>query len=324
MKSLKDVDFSGKKVLIRCDLDVLDENGDIKEHYRLSSCLETINYVLSNKGFAYICGHIGKTQTPNEKFSTKKLLPFFQNNLINSNFELMENLRFDSREEQNDENFAKELSLNKDIYINESFATSHRDHASITAITKFLPSYFGLHFESEIKNLNSVLQNPNRPLVVIIGGAKIESKKPTIDNFEKIADQILIGGKLMFEENLPNSTKIIKAFDSNNSMDIGESSIIEFEKYIKDAKTIFWSGPLGKIEDENYSKGTKKIVEAISDSGAFSIVGGGDTLAFIERNNLINKFSFVSVGGSALLEFLSKGSLIGISAILNSDGQKNS
>lgn len=324
MKSLKDVELSGKKVLVRCDLDVLDESGNIKEHYRLSSCLETLNHILSHQGFAYICGHTGKTQTPNEKFSTKKLLPFFNQNLINQNFEILENLRFDEREEKNDESLAQELASGKDIYVNESFATSHRNHASITTITKFLPSYFGFHFESEIKNLNLILQNPNRPLVIIIGGAKVDSKKPTIDKFLEISDHILIGGKLMFEEGISTNTKIIKGFDSNNGLDLGAESIEEFKKYIMEAKTIFWSGPMGKIEEDRYSVGTKKIVEFISKSEAFSVAGGGDTLSFLENNNLINKFNFVSVGGSSLLEYLSSQTLVGISALLNSDGQKNS
>lgn len=228
MKSLQTVDLNGKKVLIRCDLDVLDENGEIKETFRLSSSLRTINYILENGGFAYICGHIGKTQNPNLKFSTQKLSEFFSNNLKNNNYEILENLRFNEGEEKNDDSFAKELTLGKDIYVNESFATSHRDHASITGVTKLLPSYLGFHFEDEIENLKYVLDNNHKPLTVIIGGAKIESKKPTIDKFLNIADYILVGGKLSQEESLKNIQKIILASDSVDGFDIGEETIKKF------------------------------------------------------------------------------------------------
>lgn len=320
MKSLQTVDLNGKKVLVRCDLDVLDENGEIKEFFRLSSGLRTLNYILENGGIAYICGHIGKTQPPNEKFSTKKLENFFSQNLKNKNYEILENLRFDEGEEKNDDNFAINLAKGKDIFVNESFATSHRDHASITGITKHLPSYLGFHFEEEIENLKYVIENNHRPLVVIIGGAKIESKKPTIDKFLNIADYILVGGKLAFEESLKNNSKILVATDFVDNFDIGEETIKKFGEVIFECKTVFWSGPLGKIEDEKYQNGTLKIVDLISKSGAYSVVGGGDTLAFLENHNLTHKFSFVSVGGSALLEYLSNGTLVGLEAIKKVNG----
>lgn len=320
MKSLRNIDLSGKKFLVRCDLDVLDESGEIKEFYRLNSSLKTLNYILENNGFAFICGHIGKTQISNEAFSTKKLAAFFKQNLVNNNYQLMENLRFDPREEKNDESFAKELALGKDFFVNESFATSHRDHASITGVTKFLPSFLGFHFEDEIENLNFILKDPKRPLTVIIGGAKIESKKPTIDKFLDQADYILIGGKLMFEASLKNNPKIIVASDDIDGLDVGQNSLEEFKKIIFESKTVFWSGPLGKVEDEKYKNGSLQIADLISKSGTYSVVGGGDTLAFLEKNNLTHKFSFVSVGGSALLEYLSTGILVGLTAVINSNG----
>ncbi len=323
MNSLRNINIKDKKILVRCDLDVLDELGELKDTFRLSACLKTLNFILEYGGFAYICGHIGKTQTPNETFSTKKLLPFFQQNLINSNFEILENLRFNEGEEKNSESFARDLAAGKDIFVNESFATSHRDHASITSVVKILPSYFGLHFEDELENLNYVLESNHKPLVVIIGGAKIESKKPTIDKFLNIADHILVGGKLLFEESLKNNPKIIVADASENGLDINDESINKFREYIFSAKTIFWSGPLGNVENPDSIKGSLEIAEFISKSGSYSVVGGGDTVAFLEKNNLTHKFSFVSVGGSALLEYLSSGTLVGIEAMKNY-GQKNS
>jgi phosphoglycerate kinase len=323
MNSLRNINIKDKKILVRCDFDVLDDSGELKDTFRLFACLKTLNFILEQGGFAYICGHIGKTQTPNETFSTKKLLPFFEKNLISKNFEILENLRFNEGEEKNSETFARELAAGKDIFVNESFATSHRDHASITGVVKLLPSYFGLHFEDELENLNYVLESNHKPLVVIIGGAKIESKKPTIDKFLNIADYILVGGKLLFEESLKNNPKIILASSNPDGLDINEDSINKFKEYIFNAKTIFWSGPMGNIENPSSIKGSLEVAEFISKSGSYSVVGGGDTVAFLEKNNLTHKFSFVSVGGSALLEYLSSGTLVGIEAMKNY-GQKNS
>jgi phosphoglycerate kinase len=320
MKSLRNVDPEGRKFLVRCDLDVLDSHGEIKEDFRLISCVKTLNFILQGQGFAYICGHIGKTQEPNEVFSTKKLKDFFLKHLVNENFELMENLRFDPREEAKDEDYARELALGKDYYVNESFATSHRDHTSITQIPRLIPSFIGFHFEEEIENLDYVRNAHRRPINVLIGGSKIESKLPTIENFLKIADNVLVGGRLMFEESLKSKPKIILGTDSIDEKDIGPNTVEEFKKYIRDSKIIFWAGPLGLVEEEKYAQGSIQIADLISKSGAYSVVGGGDTIAFLDKHNLIDKFSFVSVGGSAMLEYLSTGKLIGLQAVLKNNG----
>jgi phosphoglycerate kinase len=320
MKSLRSVDPEGKKFLVRCDLDVLDNQGNLKENYRLSSCVKTLNFILQGGGFAYICGHIGKTQEPNEIFTTQKLKDFFLKHLVNENFEILENLRFDPREEQKNEDFARELALGKDYFVNESFATSHRDHSSITLIPKLIPSFIGFHFEEEIENLDYVRNAHRRPINVLIGGAKIESKMPTIEHFLKFVDFVLVGGKLMFEESLKNNPKIILGIDSIDEKDIGPQTVAEFKKYIFDSKIIFWAGPLGLVEDERYESGSLEIAELISQSGAYSVVGGGDTISFLEKHNLLHKFSFVSVGGSAMLEYLSSGNLLGYEAVLKNNG----
>jgi phosphoglycerate kinase len=319
MKSLRTVDPEGKKFLVRCDLDVLDSNGDIKEDFRLVSCIKTLNFILQGQGYAYICGHIGKTQEANEIFSTKKLKDFFLKHLINENFELMENLRFDPREENKNEEYARELALGKDYYVNESFATSHRDHSSITLIPKLIPSFIGFHFEEELENLDYVRNAHRRPITVVIGGAKIESKLPTIKNFINIADNILVGGKLMFEESLKNIPKVILGIDSLDNKDIGSKSVELFKNFINDSKIVFWSGPLGNVEDKKYESGSLQIADIISKSGAYSVVGGGDTISFLDKHDLIGKFSFISVGGSAMLEYISTGKLIGLEAVLRNN-----
>jgi phosphoglycerate kinase len=320
MKSLRTIDPEGKKFLVRCDLDVLDSDGLIKEELRLLSCIKTLNYILQRKGFAYICGHIGKTQEPNQLFSTLNLKDFFLKHLVNENFELMENLRFDPREEKKDESYARELALGKDYYVNESFATSHRDHSSITLVPKLIPSFIGFHFEEELENLDYVRNAHRRPVTVIIGGAKLESKLPTIENFIKNVDYILVGGKIMFDKSLETNSKIILGTDSLDSKDIGPQTIEEFKKYINNSKIIFWSGPLGMVEDLRYIQGSLAIADLISKSGSYSVVGGGDTISFLEKNNLLDKFSFVSVGGSAMLEYLSTGKLIGLESVIKNNG----
>jgi len=320
MKSLRTVDPEGKKFLVRCDLDVLGADGEIKEDFRLLSSVKTLDFILKGGGFAYICGHIGKTQEPNDIFSTQKLKDFFVKHLVNENFEILENLRFDPREELKDEDFARELALGKDYYVNESFATSHRDHTSITLVPKLIPAFLGFHFEEELENLDYVRNAHRKPLNVLIGGSKIESKLPTIKNFLNIADHVLVGGKLMFEETLKNNPKIILGIDSIDQKDIGPQTIEEFKKYIMDSKIIFWAGPLGNVEDEKYSQGSVQIADLISKSGAYSVVGGGDTIAFLDKHNLLGKFSFVSVGGSAMLEYLSVGKLVGLEAVLKNNG----
>jgi phosphoglycerate kinase len=217
---------------------------------------------------------------------------------------------------------AWELATNQDYYVNESFATSHRERTSICEITKYLPSFLGLHFEKEMQKLSFISQNPKRPLTVIIGGSKLESKLPTIEHFVQSSDYILVGGKLSSSPDLPSNPKIIRAVDTNQGLDIGEKSVLEFSKVISQSQTIFWSGPLGKVEEKPFAESSLKVSEAIIKSHAFSVVGGGDTISFLEKNNLLDSFSFVSVGGSALLEYLSTGTLVGIE-YYKKYGQKN-
>lgn len=324
MLSIRSLDLLNRHVLVRCDLDVLDEFSKIIDFYRLNSCLPTLNFILSKGGFLTIAGHFKSVEVLNstEDKSYNNLLSFFKKNLINSNFKLLPNLRNDSRELENNSQMAWELSLNQDLYINESFATSHREHTSICEITKYLPSYLGFHFEKELENLNLIALNPNHPLTAIVGGAKVESKLPTINNFLNFADFILVGGKVCMSEEVPKHPKVHLAKMNQTQTDLSDEDVSLFEQIIKNSKTIFWSGPLGKIEEEPFDQGSKKIAQAIINSNSYSLVGGGDTISFLEKNNLLEQFSFVSVGGSALLEYLSTKTLIGLE-YLEKYGEKN-
>jgi 3-phosphoglycerate kinase len=284
----------------------------------------------------------------------------FIDNLKAGDIVMLENLRFYSGEEKNTSEFAKQLAQLGDIYVNEAFAVSHRKHASIVGINKYLPSVAGLIFKKEIEELNKILKKTKHHLVSVIGGAKIETKIKVIEKFLKKADRVLIGGAL------PNTIfaakgievgksfiekdmfKIVKKLDLENSrlrlpsdfvtwsqmdsekakirgvnaikenesvFDIGPKTIGLFLESIEKAKMVIWNGPLGKIEQKPFDRGSEIIAKAIAKSKAYSIVGGGDTVAFIQRLGLEKKINHISTGGGAMLEYLANETLPGIEAL---------
>jgi phosphoglycerate kinase len=234
---------------------------------------------------------------------------------------LLENLRFHKEEEENDEIFAKGLAKLGDIYVNEAFSVSHRSHASVVGIAKILPSCAGFQLEKEIKILGGILENPKKPLVVVIGGKKVEDKTGVINRISEIADFILVSGlieKEIKEKNLEFShpEKIIGPVDeTGEGRDIGPKTVELFAEKINRAKTVFWSGPLGAIEQEEFCFGSRGIAQAIVKSGAFSAVGGGDTAEFVGRIGLAEKFNHLSLGGGAMLKFLGGKELPGLKVL---------
>jgi 3-phosphoglycerate kinase len=237
--------------------------------------------------------------------------------------EVKENLRFNPGEESNDENFVREIASWGDIYINEAFATSHRESASIIGLPKILPHAIGFRFAKEVENLSKVFENPIRPLLFIVGGSK-KDKPEYIKNLESLADKILIGGRLpeyygdLALESVRNKAekdKLILANLVQDKEDITLNSIEVFEKEISKAKMIVLAGPMGRYEVEGHGQGTERIFKAVSESNAFKIVGGGDSLSVLSIYNLEEKFDWVSVGGGACLEFLAKRTLPGIEAL---------
>lgn len=260
---------------------------------------------------------------------------------------LLENVRFYAEEEQNSQDFAHYLAELGDIYVNDAFSVSHRAHASVEAITHLLPSYAGLALEKEVKEL-SALQKPKKPYVVILGGAKVKDKLPLLTKFAKQADAILIGGAMMFTflkaqgkeigkslfepEQIENAKRLMKTKKiilplgvvtnkgtascdkikkEMKGLDIGKETIAVYSEIIKQAKTIFWNGPMGYIEYKKYAKGSKEIAKIIAKNKGVTIVGGGDTLSVVEGL----KFTHLSTGGGATLEFLSGQKLPGIEAL---------
>ncbi|MDP2633080.1 MAG: phosphoglycerate kinase, partial [Candidatus Curtissbacteria bacterium] len=230
---------------------------------------------------------------------------------------LLENLRFWPGEETNDEEFAKKLAGIADIYVNDAFAVCHRTHASMVGVPALLPHAAGLHLQEEVETLSKLLEKPQRPFVAIVGGAKIETKIPVIENLSKVADEVLVGGYLPLEiekEGLSLPKNVLIATLGGDKKDIDEASVKKFSDVIKDAKTVVWNGPMGLYE-EGFEKGTLAVAQALIECAGFSVVGGGETSDFLESKNLLDKFSFVSSGGGAMLEFLAGKTLPGIVAL---------
>ena len=230
---------------------------------------------------------------------------------------LLENLRFWPGEVENGMDFAQELAQLADIYVNEAFGNCHRLHASMVLLPAILPSFAGLHLQEEVKVLSGLMHSPKRPYVAIVGGAKIETKLPAIENLVKVADVVLVGGELPAEiakngEKFGQKVHVAKL--TEDQKDITDDSVKEFREIIKGAKTVVWNGPMGVFE-EGFDRGSADVANAIIASGAYSVVGGGETSQFLTKAGIITKFSFISAGGGAMLEFFAGKALPAIEAL---------
>lgn len=335
-------DLNNKTLLIRIDSDIDIKNRKIIDDTRLESSLETIRYVLKNHGNIILLGHSGRPEGRiNELYTLEPVASWFAEKFngqvkekdfngfkgweITPHLSLLENLRFYKEEEKNNKEFAKNLSHLGDIFVNDAFAVSHRKHASIYSLPELLPSYAGLHLEQEVKTLSEIMENPKRPLAVLIGGAKIETKLPVVSFMHTVAEYVLVGGKIADEHRILMKTQheelkqkksaLLVSTNNADGLSITDQDTQNFIQIINLCKTVVWNGPFGKMGDESTEKNTLKIAKAIINSGAFSVVGGGDSLSLLTQHNLISKFSFISTGGGAMLEFLSGKKLPGIEAL---------
>lgn len=374
MRTIKEFNFDNKRVLVRLDLDVkISDDGEIIDDIRLRESVPTIKYILEhNCKQIIIMGHLGrpegkivdKLKTNNVALRLEKLLDTtvvklddcVDIKIPDARIIVLENLRFHTQEDSNDETFAKKLSALADIYVDDAFANTHRAHASMIGVPKFIPGCIGFLIEKELKYLT--LKNPERPFIAILGGSKISTKIPVIKELIKKVDYLLLGGAMIFtlykakgleigkslyEEQylteakmLLNNEKIIlpddivcateKTKDAESKivledqipkdmigLDIGPESIQLFKDYLKKAKTVFWNGPLGYFEIEQFGKSTHEIAEYLAESEKTVIIGGGDTedaiISFKER------FTHVSTGGGASLEYISGKELPAIRAL---------
>ena len=363
MKNIKQAPIrKGTYVLLRADLNVPLENGKVRNEFRISKILPTLEYLQKKGARTIVISHLGEsgaTLAPVAKHLSKKIsqvsfIPELlgekvlstKEQMKNGDILILENLRTDSGEKSNDKDFAKALSVYGDIYINDAFSASHRPHASIVSIPKYLPGYAGLQLAEEIKNLSKVLR-PKHPFVFILGGAKISTKLPLVKNYKDKADFLFMGGavandffiarglevgKSMVDDTaVPPSvlkSKSIyipldvitdehlvklpeKILKKDRILDAGPASVALITDKFKTAKMILLNGPLGDYE-HGFGDATEAVLKAMSKSGAVTIVGGGDSVALVQKLKLENKFTFVSTGGGAMLEYLAKGTLPGI------------
>ena len=392
MNSIKDISFDQKKVLIRVDFNVpINDKDQVTDNSRIKSSIPTIKHVLDQGGCCILVSHLGRPNGVDPQFTLKKIIPELEHLLnlkvkfISDFFEskdkhqelrlkkgevaLLENLRFNPEETAADEAFAKRLSTLADIYINDAFGTTHREHASTATVAKFFEiKCAGLLLQREIDSLQKLLKNPKRPVTAIIGGAKVSSKLSVIVNMLNVVDNLIIGGGMaytfiknnggsigdsIFEKDCLNDcTKIIEqaknkgvniylptdVIASNEfsdtslkkeiniyeipqgwqGLDIGTQTRKEFEKIIFSSKTILWNGPMGVFEMSSFEHGTKEVAIAVGKAtteGAFSLVGGGDSVAAIKKFKLEQSISCISTGGGAMLESLEGKVLPGIKAL---------
>ena len=335
MRYLRDIGgrLSGKTCLVRTNLDIADPHPD---SLRIEKAVPTIKFLLEYGAKPIIISHRGKpkgkTTKNNPIFSLKPAIDILSKKL-GQELEWRENLRLDPREEKNDSAYAKKLAVGADIYINDDFATSHHEAASLSAITRFLPSYAGLLLQDEIKALSAVRDNPKKPLVVIIGGIKMEDKIRVIEYLKNKADWFLLGSaygairETLFippsshSEVVPHNAHIILPIDFTKEKDaprdIGPKTIKHYSDIIATARTIIWNGPLGNVEKSAYAAGSEAIARAIIQSKALCAVGGGDTVDFLTKNDLLKKFGFASTGGGAMLAFLAGKELPALTALDN-------
>ena len=395
MKTINNNNFKGKKALIRVDFNVpLDENFKVTDATRIESAKPTILKILEDGGSCVLMSHLGRPKGVSPEFSLQHIVESvseiigvqvkFIDDCIGHKVEsavaelepgeilLLENLRFYDEEKNGDVGFAEQLSKLGDIYVNDAFGTAHRAHASTTIIAQFFEGkkYFGLLLAKEIESIDKVLNNSEKPVLAILGGAKVSSKITVIENILDKVDHLIIGGGMTFtfvkaqggsvgdsiceDDKMELALEILKqakaknvkvhipvdviAADdfSNNAntqvldvtkipdgwqgLDAGPKSIAIFDEIVNKCKTILWNGPLGVFEMESYAGGTIALGHSIDNAtknGAFSLVGGGDSVAAVKQFGFADKVSYVSTGGGAMLEMLEGKTLPGIEAINN-------
>ena len=388
-KTVRDIDVNGKKVLVRCDFNVpQDENGNITDNRRIVAALDTIKYLLDNNAKVILCSHLGR---PKGEFKPEfSLAPVaaelskllgkevklskdvvgedsvkLASELKEGEVMLLENVRFEAGETENDEELSKKFASLAEVFVNDAFGTAHRAHSSTTGVASFLPAVSGFLIEKELKFLGGALENPERPFVAILGGKKVSDKIGVINSLLEKVDVLLIGGAMAYtffkaqgygvgnsicEEDkldlalelmqkakdkgvkmlLPIDTKVGKEFspdtesmvvdytaipDGWEGFDIGNKTIELYTEELKKAKTVIWNGPVGLFEFDQFAVGTNAIANTLAELDAIKIIGGGDSAAAVEKAGLAEKFTHVSTGGGASLEFLEGKKLPGIEAL---------
>ena len=390
-KTVRDIDVKGKRVLVRCDFNVpQDENGNITDNRRIVSALDTIKYLIDNNAKIILCSHLGRPKGEFKKeFSLAPIAAELSrllgkevklakdvigesaqelvNNMKDGDIVLLENVRFHREETDNDPEFAKKLASFADVYVNDAFGTAHRAHASTAGVAAYLPAVSGFLIEKELDFMGEKLNNPERPFMAILGGRKVSDKIGVIESLLEKVDTLMIGGAMAYtffkamgynvgnsiceldkldlakelmekakqkgvKFMLPVDTRIGKEFkpdteskvvkyneipDGWEGFDIGDETIKLYVEELSKAKTVVWNGPVGLFEFDQFAIGTNSLAKALANLDAVTIIGGGDSAAAIEKLGISNKFSHISTGGGASLEFLEGKKLPGIECLLD-------
>jgi phosphoglycerate kinase len=375
MRTVRDLDAAGKRVLVRADLNVPLDGGAVADDTRIRKAMPTVELLLERGAKVTLCSHLGRPKgRPDPALSLRpvadriaellgRLVAFGDED---GDLRLLENLRFDPREEANDPGFARELADDNDEYVNDAFGAAHRAHASTEGVTHLLPAWAGLLLAAELDAFHRILNEPEHPFVVVIGGVKVADKIGVIDRFTELADSILIGGAMAFtffaargmdvgasrhedadgqeiarramadagergcELVLPVDVIVADRFavdadyrtvdadsipDDWMGLDVGPRTVQLYAQRLGAAKTIFWNGPMGVFELEPFAGGTIGIADAVADSGAVSVVGGGDSVAAVNRAGVAERITHVSTGGGAALELVEGHELPGVAAL---------
>ncbi len=350
-KTVRDIDVAGKTVLVRVDYNVPIKDGQITEDMRIRASLPTLEYLLDNgAGKIVVISHLGRPEgKPAEELSLApcakrlgELLPGkdvrFVGQTVGDEVKqaiaelpvggvvVLENLRFSPDEEANSDEFANQIieATGAEVFVQDGFAVIHRAHASTDAIAKKLPAVAGFLVEKEVSNLEGVMTNPEHPLLVIIGGAKVEDKQPLIDKFLPIADRIVVGGKIAADGYTSDNEKVYVAKDfevdeNGNKLDVSMMDAAEIAAMIFKSKTVIWNGTLGMVEDPRFAKASQMTAMALGKrKDCFTVIGGGDTAGFVEsvmKNNEGLEYNLISTGGGASLELLSGKKLPGLEVL---------
>ena len=389
-KTVKDINVQGKRVIVRCDFNVPMKEGVITDDIRIVSALPTVKYLMEQGAKVILMSHMGRPDgEPNMKYTLKPVAERLSQllgqevlfisspvvvddqvraaaaSLQEGQLMLLENVRFRKEETKNGADFAKELASLADIFVNDAFGTAHRAHSSTAGVADYLPAVSGFLIEKEVEFLGNAVENPKRPFLAIMGGAKVGDKIPVIENLLKKVDTLIIGGGMSYtffkaegleigtsildEDSLELAGELVKKAEAAGvklllpvdvicadafandaktlvadkdkmpadmmGLDIGPKTVEIYRKAIAEAETIVWNGPMGVFEMENFAGGTRAVAEALAESKAVTVIGGGDSAAAVEQFGLAEKMTHISTGGGASLEFLEGKVLPGIAVL---------
>jgi phosphoglycerate kinase len=341
-RSVRDADVAGKRILVRADLNVPLEDGQVADDTRIRASLPTLELLLERGASELrVCSHLGRPKERDPAFAMAPVEARLRELLPDERVTVLENTRFAPGETKNDPEFAKELADGCDLYVNDAFGSAHRAHSSTEAVAHLLPAYAGLLLERELEMLGRLLEQVERPFVLISGGAKVEDKLGVLRNLGGRADEVLIGGKMAAElvgqaplEGVtvllpvdvvaadrfePNAeTRVVRADaipDGWLALDIGPETRGLFSARIKDARTVFWNGPMGVFEWARFAEGTNAVAEAVGEVDGYTVVGGADSARALHEAGLADRVDWVSTGGGASLELLEGKDLPGVAAI---------